>query len=361
MRLKHDARAYAQSDTPLLITGETGTGKELVARAVHALSARAGELFVPINCAAFSPQLVESELFGHEAGAFTGAVRAKKGLLRVADRGTLLLDEVADLPAHVQPKMLRVLQFGTFYPIGSETERRVDLRIISATNRPLHEMNGAAGSLGESGLPGAPGAAGTLRDDLLYRLNALHLHIPPLRERPEDIPLILNHLAARRGLPAPQLSGRAKSLLCGYSFPGNVRELENLLEKLQVRGELRRDPEAVVSAEALEELLYHGGSGGCAEDRDTAPPNGMAPPSAGMPPNGMASPNAAMVPNGFQDAVARALGNGFSLSEYLEGVEREIIDAALKSHSGNVSQAARALGISRQGLKNKINRYGIGR
>lgn len=186
LSLKKTARAYALSDSPVLISGETGTGKEVLARAMHHLSHRAAGPFIPINCSAFSSQLVESELFGHEAGSFTGANTSRAGFLKQADGGTLFLDEVGDLPLEIQPKMLRFLQFGTFYPIGSEKEHRVDLRIISATNRPLAPATTTQKT------------RSSLRRDVLYRLNVLHLHVPPLRERAGDIPLILRKLAERR-------------------------------------------------------------------------------------------------------------------------------------------------------------------
>jgi len=214
LRIYKEIQDLAPNDYPVCITGETGTGKELVANAIHNESRRAGEPFVPVNCGALPEGLLESELFGHEKGAFTGAVRDKKGRFELADGGTLFLDEVADLPKVVQVKLLRVLQDGTFERVGGEKTISVDVRIISATNRDLrHEME-----------------KGAFRDDLYYRINVVPMHLPPLRVRKGDISLLVQHFldkAVEEGQESPGFSKEALNLMADYSWPGNVRELQS--------------------------------------------------------------------------------------------------------------------------------------
>ncbi len=217
-RVHELALRVAESDSNVLILGESGTGKELVAAAIHDHSPRTG-LFLPVNCAAFSESLLESQLFGHVKGAFTGAIKNRSGLLEEAQGGTLFLDEVGDLSLGLQAKLLRVLQFGEFIPVGSNRPRRVDVRFIAATNKDLeHEVR-----------------EGRFREDLFYRLNVFALTLPPLRERPEDIPLLANHFLARMARksrrPPKTLSAEALSLMRDYAWPGNVRELENVIER----------------------------------------------------------------------------------------------------------------------------------
>jgi transcriptional regulator with GAF, ATPase, and Fis domain len=203
----------------VLITGETGTGKELVANAIHTRSTRRGSALIKINCAALPAGLIESELFGHEKGAFTGATARKKGRFELADGGTLLLDEVGDLPLETQVKLLRVLQEHAFERVGGAQTLKVDVRVIAATNRNLEESR----------------KAGSFRADLFYRLNIFPIHLPALRERREDIPLMANHFAgkfARRlAKRVERISSEAMEMLTGYDWPGNVRELTNLLER----------------------------------------------------------------------------------------------------------------------------------
>jgi transcriptional regulator with GAF, ATPase, and Fis domain len=204
----------APSDVPVLIQGETGTGKELVARAIHAESRRAGKLFLAENCAAVPAELLESELFGHKRGSFTGAISDRDGHFVAANGGTVLLDEIGDMPLAMQAKLLRVLQEGEVRPVGSNRTLKVDVRIVAATNKDLEAMC----------------AQGTFREDLYFRLNVVTLRLPPLRERPEDIPLLLRHfqhqVAAemRRSVPWTE---EAVAALCRWHWPGNVRELEN--------------------------------------------------------------------------------------------------------------------------------------
>jgi two-component system response regulator AtoC len=217
----------ADSVSSVLITGETGTGKELVARALHEEGGRKGGPFVAVNCSAISSSLMESELFGHVKGAFTGADREKKGLFAAADGGTLFLDEIGELPLELQPKLLRVLQEGEILRVGETRPRKVDVRVLAATGRDLREEV----------------AMGRFRDDLFYRLAVVELQIPPLRERPEDIPLLAEHfvrrVAAREGRSLPELQADALEVLQAYPWPGNVRELENFMEKTMIfcRGE----------------------------------------------------------------------------------------------------------------------------
>jgi two-component system response regulator AtoC len=216
------------SASSVLVTGETGTGKELVARALHGEGCRKRGPFVAVNCSAISSSLMESELFGHVKGAFTGADREKQGLFAAADGGTLFLDEIGELPRELQPKLLRVLQEGEILRVGETRPRKVDVRVLAATARDLREEV----------------EKGRFRDDLFYRLAVVEIQIPPLRERPEDIPLLaenfISRIAAREGRPFPKIQADALEMLRSYPWPGNVRELENFMEKTMIfcRGEM---------------------------------------------------------------------------------------------------------------------------
>ncbi|HEY5871295.1 MAG TPA: sigma 54-interacting transcriptional regulator, partial [Candidatus Tectomicrobia bacterium] len=218
-RVLADVEQVAKSNTTVLITGETGTGKELIARAIHQRSLRAGKSLVKVNCAAIPATLQESELFGHEPGAFTGATRRRDGRFKLADGGTIFLDEVGELPLDLQAKLLRVLQEGEFEPVGSSKTLHVDMRVIAATNRNLEQMV----------------KDGTFRHDLLYRLNVFPVHVPPLRERCDDIVLLAEAfartLARRSGRPVARLTEPDKAKLTRYDWPGNVRELQNVIER----------------------------------------------------------------------------------------------------------------------------------
>ena len=217
--LLRQARLVADSDAAVLITGESGTGKELLAQAIHRASRRGARPFVAVNCGAIPGELLESELFGHARGAFTGAVQAHKGLFQAADGGTLLLDEIGDMPLPLQVKLLRVLQQGEVRPVGSTQAIPVNVRVISATHRDLDAQR----------------AAGLFREDLYYRLNVVSLRLPPLSERREDIPLLATHflqrLAERYQKPVPSLAPDAMQALVAAPWPGNVRQLLNLLEQ----------------------------------------------------------------------------------------------------------------------------------
>lgn len=213
------AEMVAATDSTVLLLGETGTGKELIARAIHDLSRRRGRAFVKVNCAAIPSGLLESELFGHERGAFTGAVTQKTGRLELADRGSLFLDEIGDIPLELQPKLLRVLQERELERVGSTRTKKVDVRVVAATHRNLQQM------IQEK----------RFRRDLYYRLNVFPISIPPLRERPEDIPLLVQHFAekfaGRMNKIIDEVSSEAMTELTRYSWPGNVRELQNVIER----------------------------------------------------------------------------------------------------------------------------------
>jgi DNA-binding NtrC family response regulator len=218
-RLADQLRLIARADGPVLITGESGTGKEVVAKAIHQHSARAHGPFVAINCAGIPGELIESELFGHEAGAFTGARNRRKGIFQQADGGSLLLDEIGEMPMAAQAKLLRVLQEGAVRPVGAASERAVDVRILAATNRDIRALMDE----------------GRFRDDLFYRLETFTLEVPPLRAREDDLELLANHFlrqhAARNGRELEGLHRDTLEALRGYDFPGNVRELSNVMER----------------------------------------------------------------------------------------------------------------------------------
>jgi two-component system, NtrC family, response regulator PilR len=209
----------ARSQAPVHISGDSGTGKELVARLIHDSGPRADGPFVPVNCGAIPSELMESELFGHKKGSFTGAVADKAGLIRSAEGGTLFLDEVADLPLHMQVKLLRVIQEKAVRPVGETREVPVDVRILSATHRKLEELV----------------KAGRFREDLYYRINVIELHVPALRERLDDVPqlvdMLLDRVSQQIGVPRPEIGDEAMDKLLSYAYPGNVRELENILER----------------------------------------------------------------------------------------------------------------------------------
>jgi formate hydrogenlyase transcriptional activator len=235
----------APTDSSVLIQGETGTGKELVARAIHNLSTRCGRSFVKLNCAAIPFDLLESELFGHERGAFTGAIAQKIGRFELADKGTLFLDEVGDIPAGLQPKLLRVLQEQEFERLGSTRTHRVDVRLIAATNRNLAEMM----------------KRNQFRSDLYYRLNVFPISLPPLRARPEDIPALVEHFveiyARRMDKQIDPIPSETMSALTSYQWPGNIRELQNFIERSVIlsSGNVLSPPLASLRAAAETESL----------------------------------------------------------------------------------------------------------
>jgi len=292
------ARAAASRAT-VLLRGESGTGKEVVARAIHAASPRRDGPFVAVNCAALNANLIESELFGHERGAFTGADRQRQGRFEQADGGTLFVDEVAEVPVETQAKLLRVLQERAFERVGGGKTLRVDVRIIAATNRDLEALI----------------AGGRFREDLFYRLNVVTIHLPPLRARRADIPPLVEHFldryAEENGKSVTGVSREAMDLLMKYDYPGNVRELENLIERAVVmaRGDL-------LTTDDLPATLRSDKS---------------------LPPSPAPS----------------------SLPETVEAVEREAIARALREAGGNQSRAAAALGLTERHLRYKLKKYGM--
>jgi two-component system response regulator HydG len=286
----------APRDVTVLLTGESGTGKERIAEALVRGSRRAEKPYVRFNCASLTEELAEAELFGHAKGAFTGAVRARPGLFREADGGTLLLDEVGELGPAVQARLLRVLQEGEVRPVGEERPVKVDVRLLAATHRDL----------------AAEVKAGRFREDLYYRLKVVHLQVPPLRERPEDIPVLARHFLARAakgfGVPGARLTPEALERLTAYRWPGNVRELENAIESavaLSIDG-------------AIDASLLPGGE------------------------------------------AAPAVDVGAGLKEKVEAYERGLVVAAMDAARGNVSEAARQLRIGRATLHDKLKKYGLG-
>lgn len=300
-RLLQTIRQVAPSDLPVLIQGETGTGKELVARALYRHSLRARGPFVVINCAAIPATLLESELFGYVQGAFTGAVRDRIGLIGAAHRGTLFLDEVGELPAELQPRLLRVLQSGEFTRLGSTRTETADVRCLAASNRDLdREIE-----------------AGRFRSDLYYRLAAVTLKIPPLRDRPHDIHLLADHFvrqyAAGYAKEPPRLNSECLAALSAYAFPGNVRELESEMARLVAMSPAG----ATVGAEGLNERIRGVQEKAAAGSGDTLPP--------------------------------------MSLAE----MERRLILSVLENTGGNRTRAAEVLGISREGLRQKMQRLGL--
>lgn len=292
------------ADSTVLVQGENGTGKELIAKSIHYNSHRKDKPFIIQNCSAFNDNLLESELFGHMKGSFTGALKDKKGLFEMADKGTFFLDEIGDTSPQMQVKLLRVLQEGTFMPVGATESRKVDVRIVAATNRNLREMV----------------EQGTFREDLYYRLNVINIRVPPLRERKEDIPFLVDFFLNKiheqtPGTPKRQITKRALEKLYDYAFPGNVRELQNEIERLCV---LSGD-ESKLMAELLSPKILEAGE-----------------------------------KNKVQGS--RLQGK---LKDALEDLEREMIREGLRRTGWNKSKLAKELGISRAGLIMKVEKYGL--
>lgn len=300
LRLIKRAKKLAPSKSTVLITGETGTGKELFAQAIHACSPRAGKPFKVLNCAAVSETLLESELFGHVKGAFTGAVADRKGLLHAADGGTMFLDEIGDMPLSMQAKLLRALENGEIIPVGSNDAIHLDVRFVAATNRDLQEQL----------------QKGKFREDLFFRLHAFGaLHIPPLRSRPEDIPILVERFIrgsnAENGTRIKSITPEALRKLMRYNWPGNVRELKNIIERMCVE------------------------AGGDVLDVADLPENLQ----------------------GTTEIVPASLPNLAGLT--LADVEQMMIISALRRHDGNREKTARELGISIRTLYRKLREYGV--
>lgn len=288
----------AGTDATVLVRGESGTGKELIARAIHGNSARKDHLLVTVNCATLQESLLESELFGHEKGAFTGADRAKPGLFEVAEGGTLFIDEVAEMSPALQAKLLRVLEDGNYRRVGGIQERRANVRVVAATNKPLEDEQ----------------KAGRFRSDLFYRLNVLTIDLPTLRDRRSDIPLLVQHFLKTRqvGKQEFQVDPEALAALERYDWPGNIRELANVIERAQILAEggvITRDdlPETVVTCSGT-------------QLPEQTPPG----------------------------------------PESLDGMEKRHVADVLSRHEGNKVQTAKALGISRRSLYRLLEKYGLG-
>ncbi len=327
----------AASDATALITGQSGTGKELVARAIYQHSRRHGQPFLAVNCAALPEPLLESELFGHERGAFTGATSQRIGRFEQAHGGTLFLDEIGDMSPATQTKMLRVLQSGTFERVGGNQTLQVDVRILAATNQDLERAV----------------AEKRFREDLFYRLNVVRVRLPPLRERPGDVPLLagyfLQRLARKRGQPPKALAPEALALLERHPWPGNVRELENALEHASVMAK----GDTILPADLP------------ATVRTAARPAAAVPGATPAPAPAAAAPTPAPGEGGESPAelAARlfAWARRHPEGRVMEAVERELVVQALKEAGGNQVRAARLLGITRATLRKRIERFGIRR
>lgn len=320
-------RRIAPTDKPVLITGESGTGKEVVAKSIQQLSTLAGMPFVTVNCAALPEQLVESELFGHQRGSFTGATAEKPGLFEVADGGTLFIDELGEMPLALQPKLLRVLEDGSMRRIGSAKERRVNVRIIAATNRNL----------------AADVAAGRFREDLYYRVNVLPINLPPLRERPGDVDLLINHFLPRGWSVDPS----ALAALTSYHWPGNVRELINVIQRCTILSEEERISLPFLPPEISQQ-----------------PPAPHGQPLSIKPGTQAAAPSLASTAG--SDAMPSSPAHGLTHEETVSGglaklddIARTHVIEALRQSGGNKAKAARILGIHRRKLYRLLEKYEI--
>jgi transcriptional regulator with GAF, ATPase, and Fis domain len=306
----------APSDSTVLVTGESGTGKELLVRALHQNSSRATKPFVPINCGAIPRELLESELFGHEKGAFTHAIRSRPGRFELADGGTVFLDEIGEMDLSLQVKILRVIQEKEFERVGATRTQHVDVRIIAATNRDLEQEV----------------KLGRFREDLFYRLNVIPMHVPPLRERGKDIFLLADYFldifCGAKGRPPLGIDEEARKMLLSYSWPGNVRELENFMERLTILC----DTDMVTSAD-LPEKIWH--------DLGDEPPKTLAP-EIGV---GFTWPR-----------IGHLQEQGLGLKDFLDAVEENLLSEALEKAQGVKNQAAEILGIKRTTLIEKLKK-----
>jgi nitrogen regulation protein NR(I) len=318
----------AASDATALVTGESGTGKELVARAIYSHSQRSAQPFLAINCAAIPEQLLESELFGHERGSFTGATLQRIGKFEQCNKGTIFLDEIGDMTPPTQTKILRVLQSGTFERVGGNQPIQADVRVIAATNKPLE----------------AAVAAKQFREDLFYRLNVVRIHIPPLRDRRDDIPLLVNYflkkISREQQQPPKSIAASVLKLLEKYHWPGNVRELENAMRRAHVMAK----GDAILSGDLPPEISGQGGSASA------------SPSTTSILAGNAATTDAA--------ALARQLFQWARRDPKLKiipAVERELVIQALKETNDNQVHAAKLLGITRATLRKRIDKFGIQR
>ena len=305
VKLRALIERVAPAEVTVLITGESGTGKEVVAHAIHSLSSRCNQPFVPVNCAAIPHDLLESEMFGHERGAFTGAAGSRHGLLTTADRGTIFLDEIGEMPGSLQAKLLRVLEDGVVRPVGADRSTRVNVRVIAASNVDLADAV----------------AKGRFREDLFYRLQVVPVVIAPMRERRSDIPLLTEHFLTRIRERTPgreiAITREAMVALWSYDWPGNVRELENMVERLAILSD------SIIDTSILPESLL-------ASARPATPP------------------------------IAVKLTNGaVNLNGLVRELEGRLINDALKQTGGNKQAAARLLGLKRTTFSAKLRRCGV--
>lgn len=310
-KLKQTIRTVASTSSTILIQGESGTGKELVARAVHVCSPRAAEPFVSVNCGAFPETLLESELFGYVKGAFTGATQNKRGLLEVADGGTIFLDEISEMSLPMQVKLLRVLQERSVRPVGGTNEIAIDVRVIAATNRDLDKQ------VSENGF----------REDLYYRLSVIPVCVPPLRERREDVPLLVNHFlkkyAPAAGKSIARVSQQSLQALCGYEWPGNVRQLENTVER-------------AVALEPSEELHVE-----LPAER----------------PKARAAAAGIGISGSITGVSGGVLPEGMDMDRYVADIERNLLQAALAQSGGVQTKAADILHISYRSFRHLMKKY----
>ncbi|MGE3609698.1 MAG: sigma-54 interaction domain-containing protein [Bacteriovoracaceae bacterium] len=310
----HLLAKVSNSESSILIQGENGTGKEMVAKAIHYNSPRKDAVFMAVNCSAFNDNLLDSELFGHVKGAFTGAIKDKKGVFEVANGGTLFLDEIGDTSPSMQVKLLRILQEGTYMPVGATTPKKVNVRVICATNKNLKEMI----------------AKGEFREDLYYRINVINVALPSLRERQEDIPILMDYFLQKRceesGLPLKTFSKKALEKMLDHTWPGNVRELQNEVERLVV---LAGEDKMITPDMLSSRILEHG-----AENHGAHQGSGAG-------------------------AFLKGVNTSGSLKDALEELEILMIREGLKRCGFNKSKLAKELGISRAGLIMKVDKYGL--
>ncbi|MGE4499346.1 MAG: sigma-54 interaction domain-containing protein [Hydrogenovibrio sp.] len=350
-QVKKLIQQVAQTDATVLILGESGTGKEVVAQSLHSVSSRSNQAFIPINCGAIPGELLESELFGHEKGAFTGAITARKGRFEMAERGTIFLDEIGDMPLPMQVKLLRVLQERIYERVGGNKSFECDVRVIAATHRNLEDNI----------------SDGTFREDLFYRLNVFPIEMPSLRERPEDIPDLFDFMFDKiqsSGRAIPKLSEKAMIALQQYAWPGNVRELGNLAERLSILfpdlvveyGDLPVKYQVELPEDAS--LIRVDASQLAQQSVETTPQS--EPPSSTDIVMEAETLDAAGQADGFMASNPTPnLEEGLDLKSYLVEMEVQLIQKALVQTDGNVSQAAKLLQTNRTTLVEKIRKFNL--
>ena len=362
-RLRSLILQCASSDAPVLLRGETGSGKELVSRALHDYSPRAQGPFIAINCGAIPEQLLESELFGHRKGSFTGATCDRKGRFELANGGTLFLDEIGDMPSQLQVKFLRVLEEREVEPVGGGGKTKIDVRIVAATHRDLESMV----------------EEGAFRADLLYRLNVIPITIPPLSERSDDVPSLLSHFAQVHSseLDPIRFSERSVAVLQSYSWPGNVRELSNLVQRFSVlypgqNIDMLLIPKEFLSKEMVDVVASFESSAAAAVLSETATTASPLSPLAGLDEQLIVDADSStmqaspLYQNDFEQIIELSgtltslPSEGVSTKELLSNLESNLIRLALNQTDGNVSKASSLLQLGRTSLIQKINKYQLG-